>query len=154
MFFYIIHTKFRERRISHVAADISGASRTLLRNHYCQRCGRTSDRSSIIPRYAGITHTADHILLYEDMCFLGIFLGNLFCLFRFPLPLGTPFLLLFGVFSGIFLGGWILALAEVADMFPVFTRRIRLTQGLPLIILFIALGKLTGTLFFYYFGWQ
>ena len=25
---------------------------------------------SIIPRYAGITHTADHILLYEDMCFL------------------------------------------------------------------------------------
>lgn len=46
---------------------------------------------SIIPRYAGITHTADHILLYEDMCFLGIFLGNLFCLFRFPLPLGTPF---------------------------------------------------------------
>lgn len=46
------------------------------------------------------------------------------------------------------------ALAEVADMFPVFTRRIRLTQGLPLIILFIALGKLTGTLFFYYFGWQ
>lgn len=109
---------------------------------------------SIIPRYAGITHTADHILLYEDMCFLGIFLGNLFCLFRFPLPLGTPFLLLFGVFSGFFLGGWILALAEVADMFPVFTRRIRLTQGLPLIILFIALGKLTGTLFFYYFGWQ
>lgn len=64
------------------------------------------------------------------------------------------FYFLFGVFSGIFLGGWILALAEVADMFPVFTRRIRLTQGLPLIILFIALGKLTGTLFFYYFGWQ
>ena len=78
---------------------------------------------SIIPRYAGITHTADHILLYEDMCFLGIFLGNLFCLFRFPLPLGTPFLLLFGVFSGIFLGGWILALAEVADMFPVFYKK-------------------------------
>ncbi|WP_274422381.1 stage V sporulation protein AB [Blautia sp. XA-2221] len=109
---------------------------------------------SIVPRYAGITHTADHISLYEDMCFLGIFLGNLVCLFRLPLPLGTPFLILLGVFSGIFLGGWILALAEVADMFPVFTRRIRLTQGLPLIILFIALGKLTGTLFYYYFGWQ
>lgn len=24
---------------------------------------------SIIPRYAGITHTADHILLYEDITF-------------------------------------------------------------------------------------
>ena len=96
---------------------------------------------SIIPRYAGITHTADHILLYEDMLFSGNLSWKSFCLFRFPLPLGTPFLLLFGVFSGIFLGGWILALAEVADMFPVFTRRIRLTQGLPLIILFIALGN-------------
>ena len=54
---------------------------------------------SIVPRYAGITHTADHISLYEDMCFLGIFLGNLVCLFRLPLPLGTPFLILLGVFS-------------------------------------------------------
>lgn len=109
---------------------------------------------SIIPRYAGITHTADRILLYEDMCLLGIVLGNLFYLFRLPLPLGMPLLMVLGLFSGIFLGGWILALAEVADMFPIFTRRIRLVQGLPLIILFIAAGKLTGTLFYYYFGQQ
>ena len=32
---------------------------------------------SIIPRYAGITHTADHILLYEDITFWGTELGNL-----------------------------------------------------------------------------
>lgn len=108
---------------------------------------------SIIPRYAGITHTADHILLYEDMTLLGIVLGNLFYLFRLPLPLGFPFLIIFGMFSGIFLGGWILALAEVADMFPILCRRIRLVQGLPLIILFIAAGKITGALFYYYFGW-
>lgn len=36
---------------------------------------------SIIPRYAGITHTADHILLYEDITFWGTELGNLFFLF-------------------------------------------------------------------------
>lgn len=106
---------------------------------------------SIVPRYAGITHTADHILLYEDMSLLGIVLGNLFYLFQIPLPMGTPFLAVFGIFSGVFLGGWILALAEVADMFPVFARRIRLTQGLPVIIIFIAAGKLTGALL-YYFG--
>lgn len=107
---------------------------------------------SIVPRYAGITHTADHILLYEDMSLLGIVLGNLFYLFQIPLPMGTPFLVVFGIFSGVFLGGWILALAEVADMFPVFARRIRLTQGLPVIIIFIAAGKLTGALLYYYFG--
>lgn len=108
---------------------------------------------SIVPRYAGITHTAEHILLYEDLSLLGIVLGNLFFLFRIPLPFGTPFLAVLGFFSGFFLGGWILALAEIADMFPVFTRRIRLVQGLPLIIVFIAAGKITGALLYYYFGW-
>lgn len=36
---------------------------------------------SIVPRYAGITHTGKHILLYEDITLLGIVCGNLF----FPL---------------------------------------------------------------------
>ena len=59
---------------------------------------------SIVPRYAGITHTADHMLLYEDMTFLGIVLGNLFCLFQPSLPLGNHFSYLiwylFRYFSG------------------------------------------------------
>ena len=32
---------------------------------------------SIVPRYAGITHTGKHILLYEDSILLGTVLGNL-----------------------------------------------------------------------------
>lgn len=79
---------------------------------------------SIVPRYAGITRTADSVLLYEDMTLLGFVFGNVFCLFHFSLPLGIPFLIVYGVFSGIFLGSWILALAEVASVFPVFFRRI------------------------------
>ena len=102
---------------------------------------------SIVPRYAGITHTADSLLL-------GFVLGNLFWIFEISLPLGVPFLILYGVFSGIFLGSWILALAEVADVFPVFSRRIRLTEGFPAIIIAIAAGKCTGTLLFYFLGWQ
>ena len=35
---------------------------------------------SIVPRYAGITHTGKHILLYEDITLLGILFGNLFFL--------------------------------------------------------------------------
>ena len=103
---------------------------------------------SIVPRYAGITHTADHMLLYEDMTFLGIVLGNLFCLFQPSLPLGNIFLILYGIFSGIFLGSWILALAEVADVFPVFCRRIHLTRGLPVIIIAIAAGNLQDASYF------
>lgn len=109
---------------------------------------------SIIPRYAGITHTGDHVLLYEDMAFLGIVSGNLFYLFHLQIPLGMPFLLLSGIFSGVFLGSWILALAEIADMFPIFFRRIRMTECLPAVIICIAAGKSIGTLLYYYWGWQ
>lgn len=108
---------------------------------------------SVVPRYAGITHTAEHILLYEDISFLGIFFGNLFFLFHLPFPAGRPFLLIFGIFSGFFLGGWILALAEIADMFPVLARRIHLDRGFPLVIMSIAAGKAIGSFLYYYFGW-
>lgn len=108
---------------------------------------------SIIPRYAGITHTADHILLYEDITFWGTELGNLFFLFHWNIRFGTPFLILYGLFSGIFLGGWIMALAEMADIFPIFARRSRFQRGLSFTILCIAAGKTVGALIYYYNGW-
>ena len=67
---------------------------------------------SIVPRYAGITHTGKHILLYEDITLLGIVCGNLFFLYGWHIPGGTFALLLYGLFSGIFLGGWIMALFQ------------------------------------------
>ena len=109
---------------------------------------------SIVPRYAGITHTARHILLYEDVTLLGTVLGNIFYLYSLPLPMGWPFLALYGLFSGIFLGGWIMALAEIADVFPIFTRRIRFTEGIPKVVIAMALGKTLGSLLYYFHGWM
>lgn len=108
---------------------------------------------SIVPRYAGITHTADHIMLYEDITVLGTVFGNLFYLFEWKISLGFPFLILYGLFSGIFLGGWIMALAEMADVFPIFSRRIRFRKGLSFTVLCVALGKTIGSLIYYYQGW-
>lgn len=106
----------------------------------------------ITPRYAGITHTADKILLYEDATMLGAIGGNLFQLYGFSLPLGKWGLLVFGLCAGIYLGGWILALAEMVDVFPIIVRRIKLRWGIPLIILTIAIAKTLGSLIhFYYF---
>ena len=109
---------------------------------------------SIVPRYAGITRTGKHIMLYEDFTLLGTLFGTLMLLFHIPIPLGRPFLLLYGLFSGIFLGGWIMALAEMADVFSIFTRRIKFTEGLPKVIFFVALGKISGSLLYYFQGWQ
>lgn len=109
---------------------------------------------SIVPRYAGITHTADHISLYEDMSLLGTVFGTIVTLFPVKLPLGPFFLALCGIFFGIFLGGWILALAEIAKVFPVFARRLKFTQGLSLTIISIAAGKTLGSLLYYAMGWM
>jgi stage V sporulation protein AB len=53
----------------------------------------------------------------------------------------------------MFLGGWILALEELADILPIFCRRIRLTHGVPCIVVSIAFGKTFGSLFYYLHGW-
>ena len=108
---------------------------------------------SIVPRYAGVTHTGRHILLYEDMTLLGILFGNLFFLYKWQIPGGTIFLLFDGLFSGIFLGGWIMALAEMADVFPIFSRRIKLTGKIGLVVIAVALGKTLGSLFYFYKKW-
>lgn len=109
---------------------------------------------SIIPRYAGITRTGRYILLYEDAMLAGAALGNMFFLFQWKIPGGSAFLILYGIFSGIFLGGWIMALAEMADVFPIFARRIHFSQGLPKVILCIAAGKTLGSLFYYFHRWM
>ena len=108
---------------------------------------------SIVPRYAGVTHTGKHILLYEDITFLGITVGNLFFIYGWHIPGGSFFLILYGLFSGIFLGGWIMALAEMADVFPIFSRRIKLTNGIRLVVIAVALGKTLGAFYYFYKRW-
>ena len=106
------------------------------------------------PPHAGITHTADQIFLYEDLTLLGTVAGTVVTLLPIRIPLGPFFLAVCGVFFGIFLGGWILALAEIAKVFPVFARRLKLSQGLSPVIISIAAGKALGSLFYYAMSWM
>ena len=57
----------------------------------------------IIPRYAGITHTAKHILLYEDCLMLGAVVGNLVSVYGFSIPLGRLGLGIVGIGFGMLL---------------------------------------------------
>lgn len=98
----------------------------------------------IIPRYAGITHTAKHILLYEDCLMLGAVIGNLVSIYKISMPLGRIGLGIVGLGFGMFLGSWIIALGEVVRVFPVMARRIGLKKGTGLVILAIAIGKTIG----------
>lgn len=107
----------------------------------------------IVSDFADRTGTADRIGLYEDAVAVGGILGNLVLLYDIPLTAISPLMGVFGIFSGIFVGCWALALAEVLNVFPIFLRRINVTKGIGFVILGIAIGKVLGALVYFFFGW-
>ena len=106
----------------------------------------------ITPRFAGITHTADRILLYEDFTMLGAVGGNILQLYEPSLAVGKIGLAVYGLGAGMFLGAWILALAEMVDVFPIAIRRLKIKVGVPFIIMTVAAAKICGSLLYFYHG--
>ena len=107
----------------------------------------------IVSDFADRTGTANRIGLYEDAVAVGGILGNLILLYDIPLTVISPLMGVFGIFAGIFVGCWALALAEVLNVFPIFLRRINVTKGIGFVILGIAIGKVLGALVYFFFGW-
>ena len=96
----------------------------------------------VIADFADRTHTANHILFYEDMVVLGAVFGNLFQLFEIRMPGHGAFLAIFGLFSGIFVGCWAMALAEILNV-----------RYLAVFVLMVALGKGLGAGLFFWKRW-
>lgn len=125
----------------------------------------------LIPRFAGKMHIARHIFVLEEMVVLGTLAGDFFNVFSDYGKLGewvisnqlfgagettavwriigNFLLILFGIFSGIFVGCLALAIAEMLNTIPIFARRIGFRHGLGLAILAVALGKLVGSLIYF-----
>ena len=88
----------------------------------------------VFPRLIGVTHTAEHVLLYETLLILGGVWGNLADLYRVPFPFpGRIVLVICGMSVGIFVGCLVMSLAEI-----------RLAVGLQYVILAVAAGKAFG----------
>ncbi|MFR8547185.1 MAG: stage V sporulation protein AB [Lachnospiraceae bacterium] len=107
----------------------------------------------IITRFIGVTHTAKHIRYYEDAILLGALAGTILTVFDVRLAAGAWILGLGGLFMGMFVGGWIMALAEVINVFPVYFRRLGITKGVSWVILAMAAGKTLGGLLHFYMRW-
>lgn len=122
----------------------------------------------LVPRFAGKTHTAGRVILYEEMVIFGTLAGCVLSVFpeycqigawlqgRFPgqtgllLGAGTAAQALYGLFAGMFIGCLALAIAEMLDSIPIFSRRISFRHGLGLAILSMAAGKLVGSLMYFW----
>ena len=101
----------------------------------------------IVPRLASRTGTAKYILLYEDCIVWGGVIGNLISIFNWKVPIGITGLLIYAISAGVFVGCLAMALAETLKVIPVFTKRTKITQGMPFVVLAIALGKCLGAFY-------
>lgn len=114
----------------------------------------------VIADFADRTHTANRILFYESSVAAGGIAGNLAYVFHPALPqiladagLGRIILGIFGILSGIFVGCWAMALAEILNVFPVFMRRARLARCACAFIISTAVGKGIGACLFFFMRW-
>lgn len=122
----------------------------------------------LVPRFAGKTHTAKRIVLYEEMVIFGTLSGCVLSIFarycqfgawwqnRYPdkidllLGIGAFCQAVYGLFAGMFIGCLALAIAEMLDSIPIMTRRISFRHGIGLAVLGIAAGKLCGSLLYFF----
>lgn len=121
----------------------------------------------LIPRFEGKTHTGADYKIYENCVCLGAIIGCVISVFH-PffqwgtwiqtegildasqwLPIAKGVLILFGFFAGIFEGSFAIAIAELLNTIPVFARRVGFRHGVGIAILMIALGKASGSLFYF-----
>ena len=104
----------------------------------------------VINRFVQFTHTADKEKFYESIVITGVVLGNFICLFDAVKILPVVFWIFFSLFAGSFTGCFLLSLAEAVKGIPVFIRRGRIRTGFVIIIMFLALGKALGSLFYFF----
>lgn len=120
---------------------------------------------ALIPRFAARFHTAYKIEFYEEWLVAGSIAGGIFgvyshlwttpawemrgVLFRW---VSVLIVILWGFFTGMFVGCLALAIEEMLGGIPVFARRVHLRKGLGIIILSIALAKFAGSFAYFYFG--
>lgn len=100
----------------------------------------------VVPRLAAITKTAKYVTQYENSLIYGAVLGNLFSLYERQVPIGAGVLILPGFFGGVFVGCLAGALAEVVNVIPIFSRRVKLRKGIPYLVYALGLGKGIGSL--------
>ncbi len=124
----------------------------------------------LVPRFAGKMHVANHVLFLERTVVWGALSGGFFSVYtdygrigeaiirldlfgentaEAVLLFGNIFLLIFGLFAGMFVGCLAFAIAETLDSIPIFSRRIGFRHGLGVAILAAAMGKLFGSLFYF-----
>ncbi|WCK56004.1 stage V sporulation protein AB [Aneurinibacillus sp. Ricciae_BoGa-3] len=100
----------------------------------------------LIPRLAQITRSARYLLYFQWSIVLGASCFTVIDLFNVHLHASEIWLLVPGMFTGLFIGLLAAALTEVINVIPILAKRMHMYQYLPMFILALALGKMVGSL--------
>ena len=104
----------------------------------------------VVPRLAGKTGTSKYVRLYEEAIIFGGIIGSVAMVLDMYIPIGRVGVIIYSLLTGMFYGCLAVSLAEVLDVLPVLARRIRVRQGLRWFITALALGKLLGSVLYYF----
>ncbi|MET1031795.1 stage V sporulation protein AB [Domibacillus tundrae] len=100
----------------------------------------------VIPRLMSATKTKSSIQLYERSLVLGVVAGTLLHIFNVHLHWPAFTTAFIGLFSGLFIGMAAAALTEVLNVFPILARRAGVYAEINILMMAVALGKMTGSL--------
>jgi len=103
----------------------------------------------VVPRLAQKTGTEKYIKLYESALLVGGIFGATTEYINYRLYIGTLPVMLIFLCLGVFIGVLSMSLAEVLNVIPILSRRLRLHKGLFWFMLALATGKLIGSLMYF-----
>jgi len=100
----------------------------------------------------------ERILMVENTVILGVLTGAVFSVVEWKAQLPYPWLAhvilgAYGTAAGIFVGCIAVALAEILNTFPILFRRLYINRGLSGVMIAMALGKMAGSFYYFFFGY-
>jgi stage V sporulation protein AB len=104
----------------------------------------------VVPRLSQRTNTVNCIKIYEEAIILGGVVGVLTLYTNISLNIGYLGAIIFALSVGIFYGCLAVSLAETLDVIPILSRRLDVKNGIKFFILSLAVGKLIGSLVYYF----
>jgi len=105
----------------------------------------------VIPRLVQVTQTRNSIVLYQYMIIISFILFTFVYFFDFNLNLSKYLAIPMGLIYGIIIGLISSALAEVLNVIPVLSKKLKIKDDLKYIIITLVVGKVAGSLYYWLF---
>lgn len=105
----------------------------------------------VVPRLVQVTETNSYIKTYQQIVITGFILFTIIYFTNFNLHLSKYTTILIGLIFGTFIGLLSSALAEVLNVIPILSKKLKIKDNLNYIIWALMAGKVAGSICFWIF---